>query len=210
MALCILCIYACYTFRLNKKMMPEVRRLPTQALSMDSFLKNLFKQTCTLILLLTVAINSSGQSIDYKVHANIVYRFTKYIQWPENKRGGDFVIGIVGDSPLYDELNALTANKFVGNQKIVIKRIPSSAASINCEILFISEDESGSLKKIAIRTAGNPILLVSEEDGLAFKGSCINFIIVSDHLKLEINENNIEQRKLSIASELLQLGKIVK
>jgi len=162
-----------------------------------------------LVLLNTFATHAQ-QSGDYAIQANIIYRFTKYIDWPDNKKTGDFIIGIVGDSPLTDELKSFIANKTVGSRKIVIKTFASSAEAYPCHILFISEDESSSLKKIASRTSGSSMLLVSESEGLAQKGSCINFVIVADHLKLEINKNNIEERNLNIASELLQLGKLVK
>lgn len=174
------------------------------------------KQSCCrrLLFLACVAfvnLSSYCQSdFDYAIHANIVYRFTKYIDWPEDKKNGDFVIGIVGDSPLYEELKRFIANKKVGAQKIVIKRFPPSLTSYNCHILFITEEKSSSLKKIAEHTRGTSTLLVSESDGLARRGSCINFIVIEDHLKLEINKTNIEQRDLSIATELLSLGIIVK
>jgi len=148
--------------------------------------------------------------VDYEIQANIIYRFTKYIDWPENTKTGDFIIGIVGDSPLTDALKSFIVNKTAGNRKIFIKKFSASAEAFPCHILFISEDESSSLKKIALKTAGSPVLIVTESDGLALKGACINFAIVADHLKLEINKNNIGQRDLSIASELLQLGKVVK
>ena len=147
---------------------------------------------------------------DYKVHANIIYRFTKYIDWPVNKKSGDFIIGIVGESPLYDDLKSLSANKTVGSQKIVVVKMSPSASSYNCHILFITDEESSSLKKIAVLTAGAAILIISESDGLARKGSCINFITVDERLKLEINKGNVEQRNLHIASELLELGTIIK
>jgi len=163
-----------------------------------------------LFLLLNIDKTQAQQNDNYALYANIIYRVTKYINWPEDKKSGDFVIGIVGDSPLYDEIKSFTANKTVGNQKIVIKTFSSSASSYNCQILFISEDESRSLKKIVIVTDGTSTLLMSESYGLASKGSCINFIIVAEHLKLEINKNNIEQRNLKVASEFLTLGTIVK
>jgi hypothetical protein len=174
-----------------------------------SYVQKLLFLTSILILFIMPEMQAQ-QEIDYAVHANIIYRCTKYIDWPEYKKSGDFVIGIVGDSPLYDELKSFTANKTVGNQKIVIKKFSSSENSYNCHILFISEDESGSLKKIVTETEGTATLLISESDGLAKKGSCINFIVVDEHLKLEINKNNIEHRNLSIASELLALGRNVK
>ena len=147
---------------------------------------------------------------DYKIQANIIYRFTKYIDWPVNKKSGDFVIGVIGDSPLYEDLKGLTANKTVKTQRIVVIKMSPTASSYDCHMLFISEEESSNLKKIAGATTGAPILIISESDGLARKGSCINFITVDDHLKLEINKSNVEQRNLGIASELLELGIIIK
>ncbi len=121
-----------------------------------------------------------------------------------------FIIGVTGNSPIYEELKKDIADKMVGNQKIVIKTFSSWASSFVCHILFIPDEESGRIKNIVAKTAGTSTLLVSESDGLAQKGSCINFVVVSDHLKLEINKSNIEQRNLEIASELLQLGQIIK
>jgi len=161
-----------------------------------------------LILASFARFKSPGE--DYTLHANIIYRFTKYIDWPDTKKSGDFIIGIVGESPLYDALKRLSATKMVGTQKIVVNKVSSSAGVYNCHILFIGDDESGSVKKISAATAGAPVLIVSESNGLARKGSCINFITVDDKLKLEINKTSIEQRNLRIASELLELGIIIK
>ena len=173
-------------------------------------LPNLFKQACISIGLLFLTTHCSAQqATNYKVHANIIYRFTKYVEWPGNKRAGDFVIGIVGDSPLYEELVTLTTNKSVGDQRIIIKKFESGAAAYNCSILFIGQDESRSLKRIALLTTDLPILLVTEDNGLAKKGSCINFIIVDDRLKLEINKNNILSRNMNVASELLKLATLI-
>ena len=168
-------------------------------------------KTLCLICLLSLTLGNllAQQGRNYAIHANIIYRFTKYIDWPQDKKAGDFIIGIVGDSPLYEELRNFTAGKMVGSQKIAVKRISSAANFDNCHILFVCEDESGSVKKIAALTAGAPVLILTESEGLAHKGSCINFIIIDEHLKLEINKNNIGQRNLGIASELLSLGIIV-
>src|SRR5687768_9221554 len=52
----------------------------------------------------------------YAVHANIIYHFTKYINWPDDKKTGEFVIGVVGDTPLYDELKNFTFNRSAAGQ----------------------------------------------------------------------------------------------
>jgi hypothetical protein len=146
----------------------------------------------------------------YAVHANIIYHFTKYINWPDDKKTGEFVIGVVGDTPLYDELKNFTSKRSAAGQPIVIKKFPASASFYNCHILFVAEESSSNIKRIAATTASTPTLLVTESEGLSRKGACINFVLVDDRLKLEINRTNIESRSLDIASELLSLGIIVK
>ncbi|MFL5745192.1 MAG: YfiR family protein [Niastella sp.] len=162
------------------------------------------------ILLLSIGKVQAQHATDYTIHATLIYRFTKYIDWPANKKSGDFIIGIIGDSPLYDDLKSFIANKTVGSQKIVVTKVTTPKNYSNCQILFISEEESGNLKKIAELTSGTPVLLITEYNGLAHKGSCFNFITVNDRLKLEINKSNVEQRNLHIASELLDLAIIIK
>ena len=164
----------------------------------------------TCMFLLSLFKVQAQHETDYTIQANLIYRFTKYIDWPANKKSGDFNIGIVGDSPLYDDLKSFMNNKTVDNQKIVVTKVSGSDSYTNYHIIFISEENSGSLKRIAALTANSPTLIITEYNGLANKGSCINFITLNNRLKIEINKNNADQRSLHIASELLDLAIIIK
>jgi hypothetical protein len=172
-----------------------------------------FKALSLVLILLFVGPfvkSRAQQDMDYAIHANIIYHFTKYVDWPDDKKSGDFVIGVLGDSPVYDELQRIVHNKSAGGQRIIIRRLPGSDDAGDCHIVFIDEEETGSLKKIVSKTTGLPVLLVCEEEGMALKGACIDFALSGERLKLEINKNIIEMRHLHVATELLQLGSIVK
>src|SRR5689334_23009706 len=65
----------------------------------------------------------------YAVHANIIYHFTKYINWPADKKTGEFVIGVVGDTPLYDELKNITSKRSAAGQPIVVKRFTANTSA---------------------------------------------------------------------------------
>jgi hypothetical protein len=152
----------------------------------------------------------SRNTVDYSVHANIIYRFTKYVDWPDNKKTGEFVIGVIGEPALVEELTTVTKNKKVGNQPIVVRNFQSNAASYNCHILFVGESESKDVPNIVEVTKSKSILIISEKNGLVKRGSCINFVVVGESLKLEFGVKNIETRDMKIASELLDLGTIVR
>jgi hypothetical protein len=132
------------------------------------------------------------------------------MEWPyEEDATENFNIGIVGDTRLYAELKTLTVNKSVGDQKIIVRNISSDGPFTNYQMLFLSPGESSNLKKIELITRNRPVLLITENTGLAKKGSSINFVTVGNRLKLEINKRNILSKDISIASELLNLATIV-
>ncbi len=78
-----------------------------------------------------------------------------------------------------------------------------------CMILFVTIDERDFINRINKIIPDNPVLIVAEEEGMASKGACINLVMAEEHLKLEINQKNIERRHLKIAMELLGLGTAV-
>src|SRR6476619_1067178 len=87
--------------------------------------KRVLKWRFKAILILPVLVFSLFQAWAqnaYAVPANIIYRFTKSINWPDDKKTGDFVIGVVVDTPLYDELKIFTSNKTATGQPVVIKK----------------------------------------------------------------------------------------
>ena len=177
----------------------------------QTVIRNLLKVRYIVTLAIFLSCSAHAQQgKGYSVHANIIYHFTKYVDWPDNLKTGDFVIGVIAEPALYDELSKIAASKMVGAQRLVVKKFPAGAATYSCHILFVSDEESGEIKKIAAASANLPMLLVTESEGAARKGACINFAIIDDRLRLEINKNNIEKRDLHIATDLLQLGTVVK
>src|SRR5688572_10003607 len=93
--------------------------------------KKTFICLVSILMLLTISPLQANQPSSYAIQANIIYHLTKYIDWPDNKKSGDFIIGVIGDTPLYDELKSFLIKKTVGNQKIIVKKIPPSASIIN-------------------------------------------------------------------------------
>src|SRR5262245_29671545 len=91
---------------------------------------------------------AKAQVVDYSVHANMLYRFTKYIDWPEESKKGDFVIAVIGDSPVYGELKNIAASKHVNSRRIVVKKLSSLQNCNNCNMIYISAGSSTTLKKV--------------------------------------------------------------
>ena len=165
-----------------------------------------YKKILLLCFLSFVILNVSAQ-VNYKIHSLFVYKFTQYIEWPN--KTGDFVIGVVGNSPILAELEAIAASKKVDTRTIVVKKMSSSADLSGCNMVFVSENQGSSLASISSKLAGKPILIVSETNGGAKKGAGINFIIIEDKMKFELNKAAIEKQGLKVSGDLTKLAIVV-
>ena len=134
----------------------------------------------------------------------------KYVDWPENKNQGDFIIMIFGKSNIEKELHNLANQKKIRGRNIIVKSIHSLDEITNCQLLYISEEKSSLIKDINTKLNGKGVLVVGEKDGLANKGASLSFATLdNDELSFDINKKVINQQNLKISAALLKLGEIV-
>ncbi len=162
------------------------------------------------IVLLTLSIaasmispNTKAQGINYKVHALFLYKFTQYIEWPA--ANGNYVIGVVGNSPILEELQNIAAAK----KNVTIKKLAPGSDMSGCQLIFVSEGSSSHLSTVSSKVSGKPVLVISETGSGAKKGAGINFIMVDDKMKFELNKGMVERQGLKVSGDLVTLSIVV-
>ncbi len=161
----------------------------------------------TLFFVLCPLSISLAQNEMFK--ALFMYNFTKNVEWPADMRQGDFVIAVLGDSPVIGELQKVAASKKVGQQSIVIKKVDNVGAIDKCHILYLPAGKSGDFGAVLSKTEGKPILLVTDKDGLAQQGACINYVTVGGKLNFEINKARFQKQGLQMSGALANLGIVI-
>lgn len=147
-----------------------------------------------------------------KIKAAFLYNFTKYIDWPSEYKSGNFVVGILGNkSNLYKVLYDMSKTKKVASQEFEIQ-VYSSPSEINdkIHILYIPDDASSSLSGAVQKLKGKSTLIVTEAPGLTQQGSGINFIVVANRQKFELNKSNVEKHNLKVSKSLEDVALVVK
>lgn len=154
--------------------------------------------------------NLKAQETDYKAYSLFVYNFMKYVEWPEAQSKGDFVIGVLGDSPINKELEALVSSKKLKGRNIVLKKCKTPEETTGSHLVYVTASKSSVVKTLKDQTKDKPVLIVGEREGLAKKGASLSFVTLDDdELKFDINKKEIEQHQLKIASSLLSLGIVI-
>lgn len=140
--------------------------------------------------------------------AAFIYNFTRYIEWENVNNDKEFVIGIVGAFAQNGAMREIANNYLVKNKKIVLRHFNKPEDIGDCHILFIPRNCPYPLQSI-LNKVGKDVLTISEEPGMARQGTAINFIVVDDKLKFEINLKALYSAGLRAGSQLLKLAVIV-
>ena len=150
------------------------------------------------------------QPSEYEVKAAFLYNFAKFVEWPSqafSDAGSPFTIGVVGDNPFGDDLERTLRDKALNGHPIAAKQVKAPSELRTCHILFISPSEKKRLPDILklIRDAG--VLTVSEMEDFLPAGGMINFLMVDNKVRFEINDEPAKRAGLRLSSKLLHLGK---
>lgn len=172
------------------------------------------KKLIPILLLLFIFGSSFNQRItvdtNAKLKAVFIYNFTKYIEWPKKYQEGYFVLGVLGETPLFSELTKMAQTKKIGSQSILVKKFTSISEIENCHLLYVTDKKSIDLDDIIKKTKTASTLIITEKEGLVDKGAGINFVVRDNKQKFEMNKQNIQTKKLKVSSNLEALAISVK
>jgi len=168
------------------------------------------KRFLFLLLLISFAGIVVGQTQEQEdnLKAVFIYNFTRYIDWDTTAIGNDFIIGIIGSSPVTTPLTEIAKTNTVQSKKITIRHFSKPDEITSCNILFISANIPFPLSSVLSKTYKGT-LTISEEAGFAEQGAAFNFVVVNDKLKFEANVKSINAAGLKASSQLLKLAIIV-
>jgi hypothetical protein len=141
-----------------------------------------------------------------KAQAMFIFNFSRLTEWPASYRTGPFIIGVIGTSPVADELEIYTKGKKVGIQDIQINRFKTVQEINNCHIVFIPFARSKQMGEIVATLEGKSTLIITEKGGSLNDGAAINFIILEDKLKFELKAENASKFGIKVSSKLEEMA----
>jgi hypothetical protein len=151
-----------------------------------------------------------------EIKAAYLYNFGRYVEWPAaagsvgESGPRDFVIGVVGDSPVIAPLRTIAASKKVAGRAIVVRQFSTEKDFRPCQVLFVPAGQNPELVAAILKKARETAtLVVGDEEGFALKQGQIGFYSDQNNMKFEINAGSAEKAGLKISSKLLSLGRLV-
>jgi hypothetical protein len=145
----------------------------------------------------------------HEVYSMMVFNFTKYVQWPDHTANGEFIIGVIGNTEVYNTLNTWYGGKPKGTKTYVVKRFNSASDITDCHVVFIDKSKSGEFEAVNTKVKGKGTLVITDKNGLGEKGSAINFKTIDNKLKFELNQKAIEASNLKVSGALSSMAILI-
>ncbi len=145
----------------------------------------------------------------HEIHAQMMFNFIKYIQWPNEAEGGDFVVGVMGEDDVFNTLKAWYDGKPKGSKKYVVKKLASASEAATCSVVYLGKNKSKEFENIKNASSGKPVLTITDSFNLGQKGSCINFKVIDGKLKFELNQAAVTGSSLKVSSALSSMAIVI-
>ena len=160
-------------------------------------------------LLLLSASGSLAQSIPDDntvaiIRANYLYQFSNYNDWPAENKKGPFVVGVIGNSDVFDIMVAKYASKPIGSQLLTVISAGEVLTSPHVHVLFVDRSKKSELAKYTKEFRGVSTLIVTNWEGALAQGAHINFLSIDGSIRFEMSKTAMIESAITPGMKILQ------
>lgn len=162
----------------------------------------------TILFIMGISLNIYSQiKFDDKSRAVFIFDIVKYITWPNETAIDTFYIAVLDtENKLEAEMLKVAEQRGLVHKKPVkVARFSSIETIGKCNALFANNENGWDIDKILKKISGKQILLATEN--YAFHKSMVNFIIVNNYQRYEVNESKLKEEGFN-ANELFVAGSV--
>ena len=147
-----------------------------------------------------------------QIKAAFLYNFVKFVDWPNEvlpATDDTISICVLSDDPVYEALETING-KTVKGRRLTVRRVDAVKDLALCHVAYFGITEEKRLPQFITGLQGSIVLTVGEIDRFAQSGGIINFVVVNNKVRFEINVDRAERAHLKLGSLLLSVATIVK
>lgn len=160
-----------------------------------------------------LAWNIGAQPVagEYQVKAAYLLNFARFVEWRSDvlPAGAALQIGIVGDHSFGRALDEVLRGKSANGHTIHLRLLRRDDFLADYHIIFISASEESHLADILDGLRRRSVLTVSDIDRFALRGGVIEFRMVGNRVRFDINRAPANEAHLTISSKLLSVARAV-
>jgi hypothetical protein len=150
---------------------------------------------------------------EIEVKAAYLYNFGRFVQWSPAaaaSKGNSFPICVFGQDPFGAVLDTTLSGESIDGKAVVAKRVSKAQDALDCRVLYISASEDSRLKEILVGLDKAGVLTVSDIPQFSQRGGMIQFVVVANKIRFEVNLMSAQEAGLTLSSDLLKVAVTVR
>ncbi|MBN1116335.1 MAG: YfiR family protein [Bacteroidales bacterium] len=157
------------------------------------------------LIISLVSVSVKAEDNIAKIQALYIYNFLRNVGWPEDVKD-EYVIGVTGETAVYDELVKFTQNREIAGKRIKVIKCNNCADLLRCQVIFISKDKCSCLKEINQTLKGKGCLTIFENNTNIISNATIDLIENGTKLSYRINQNVVSEQNLTISHNIVKMS----
>lgn len=140
--------------------------------------------------------------------AAFLFQFATSNNWENSGLGSDFTIGVLSSDAVFAELIDKFSSKPIGGQSLVISNVETLKDTEGIQLLYISKEFTRSqgaeeTQKWITALKNESVLVVTDHpEGLSWGGT-INFKVVDNRIRYEVNASEAKLHGVTIGSKIM-------
>lgn len=153
---------------------------------------------------------TNGEQLDeYQLKAIYIQHLPAFVTWPETHREGPFIIGVLGDTPIYQHLVTNLASHKIDERPVEIRKWTAIDQIEPVHLLVVSEEFRRWTSQALNSVKDQPTLTVGDYSDFAQRGGIVAFRVFQDRIGLIINRRAANEANLALSAKLLAVATTV-
>jgi len=154
-----------------------------------------------------------GTQQEAATKAAIVYKLTRYVDWPESSFADDdspLEVCLFGHADIEESLQR-TGGRSVQGHPLALRRIdiPAPEHIGHCHLMYVPRNAENQLRPLLAALERQPVLSVSEIDAFAERGGIVGITRRGTRFGFRINLKSAREAGLTISAPLLDLAEVI-
>ncbi len=140
------------------------------------------------------------------VQAAYLYNFGRFVRWPGEASHRPMLVCVAGEDPFAATLKKLVEGEQIDGRPLEVRDVDRIEAVGDCSILFVGAQEHEREDAFLSAAAARPILTVGDSPDFLERGGMIQFLLMQDHVRFEVNLDECNRHGVGLSSELLKVA----
>jgi len=162
------------------------------------------------VLFVSSTARAQERSLEYAIKASYIYKLIPFVTWPDSAASPavePFVICAFDDpKDLAALVSEAVAGQRIDDRQIIVRRLDSAAAASQCQLMYVGTDNADAVAAALDAVQDKAVLTVTDGMPPGRPHGIINFVIVGDHVRFQIDPEEAQRKGISISSKLLSLA----